>query len=84
MAIVKLTSKRQATLPKSLCEEMQVQPGDSLAVDRVELQGAQAWVLRPVRMENLPWVGALRSYAEGKNHDYDAIRRSIEEGRRHG
>jgi bifunctional DNA-binding transcriptional regulator/antitoxin component of YhaV-PrlF toxin-antitoxin module len=82
MSIIRITSKRQATLPKALCDEMGVQPGDSLSVERLSLEEENAWVLRPVESSHKPgWVGSLKRYAAGKAHDMDSIRKSIEEGR---
>ena len=80
MPIIKITSKRQATLPKALCDEMQVQPGDSLLVERVAEQNA--WIMRPVEPSCTPsWMGSLRRYAVGKCHNMDTIRQCIEKAR---
>ena len=80
MMTLKITAKRQATLPKALCEEMQVQAGDRLGVERCTVDGVDAWVLRPLPVTERPsWIGALRQYAKGKSHDMDAIRRSAQQ-----
>ena len=82
MSTIRLTSKRQATLPKALCEDMNVRAGDSLFVERALIEGEDVWVLRPAR-EDLPgWIGALRKYATGKKHDMASVRRSIEKAKR--
>jgi len=47
MSTIRLTAKRQATFPKALCEELNVQPGDSLVVQRSSIEGEDVWVLRP-------------------------------------
>ncbi|MBN2293070.1 MAG: AbrB/MazE/SpoVT family DNA-binding domain-containing protein [Pirellulales bacterium] len=88
MTTIKITSKRQATLPKALCDDMQVQPGDSLVVERRQIENEDAWVIRPVpRLSDsdfcgLTWIGSLKRYAIGKLHDMASVRRSIEEARR--
>lgn len=80
MSIVRITSKRQATLPKALCDELGVRAGDSLSVERVSIDDGDAWIIRPLAPRSEPgWVGALKRYAAGKRHDMQSIRRSIEE-----
>ncbi|MBF0244915.1 MAG: AbrB/MazE/SpoVT family DNA-binding domain-containing protein [Planctomycetes bacterium] len=81
MATVKLTSKRQATLPSQLCEEMGVHPGDDLLVEPKVINGDRFWILKPEKSTD-DWMGALRSYAKGKSHDMEDIRSSI--GKRTG
>ncbi|NLS92228.1 MAG: AbrB/MazE/SpoVT family DNA-binding domain-containing protein [Planctomycetaceae bacterium] len=82
MSIIRITSKRQATLPKALCDEMGVEPGDSLSVERTRVDDQDTWIIRPVESARKPgWLGSLKCYAAGKRHDMDSIRRSIEEGR---
>ncbi len=77
MMTLKITTKRQATLPKALCEEMQLRAGDRLGVERRTVDGVDAWVLRPLPAAERPsWISSLRRYAKGKSHDLDAIRRS--------
>lgn len=73
---IKLTSKRQATLPKSLCDELGLVPGDEIRIERREIEGEVVWVLR----QNEPdtsWIGSLARYAKGKRHDLRTIRTSI-------
>lgn len=82
MSIIRITSKRQATLPRALCDDMGVQPGDSLSVERVHLDGRDTWIIRPARPPSrFAWMGSLRQYAAGKPHDMASIRRSIEEAK---
>ena len=81
MIRVKLTAKRQATLPKSLCDEMQVGPGDTLNVEKVTVHGETFWCLSPVRADVPPWFGALRKYGQGMDHSIEAMRNSIETAR---
>ncbi len=78
MTYIKITSKRQATLPKALCQELNIQPGDSLYLDRREIDGQVVWCLQPVHTNTPPWFGALLSYAEGKSHDLQRIDESVE------
>jgi len=81
MEKIRLTTKRQATLPKSLCDEMQVGPGDTLNVEKVTIGGESYWCLIPVREDGPPWFGALRKYGQGESHSIDTIRKSIESAR---
>ena len=80
--MLKLTSKRQATFPAALCDELGVCPGDELQLERRVLDGKAAWVIRARRESTMPWFGALRDFAKGKRHDMHSIRTSI--GRRVG
>ena len=72
-----LTSKRQATLPTSLCKEMAIEPGDKLLLKRKEIDGKPAWLILSPKDIKTPWFGSLRQYAGKKSHDIDKIRRSI-------
>jgi bifunctional DNA-binding transcriptional regulator/antitoxin component of YhaV-PrlF toxin-antitoxin module len=76
---LKITAKRQATLPAALCEELGVGPGDTLTLERHELDGEPVWVLRSPKPD-WSWAGSLREYAEGKSHDWADIERSIARG----
>ena len=76
---LKITTKRQATLPVALCEELGVGPGDTLTLERRELGGELVWVLRAPKPD-WSWLGAAHEYAEGKSHDWEDIERSIEKG----
>ena len=82
MPTIKLTSKRQATLPKALCDELNVGPGDSLIAERSSIDGKDVWVLRPANQELPDWIGSLQKYAADKSHDMTSIRRSIEQAQR--
>lgn len=77
MTTIRLTSKRQATLPKKLCEQLRVQAGDRLGVYPEMVNGERVWRLKPMARAELPWVGRLRKYAQGKSHDMHEIRESI-------
>lgn len=78
---LKLTSKRQATFPARVCEEMGLQPGDHLILEKVT--GTDGWLLRKDESteDPAPWFGSLRSYARGKATSMTAIRASIAKGR---
>lgn len=87
MKTIKLTSKRQATFPKELCEEMKLRPGDSVIVDPKIVDGERVWVVRPVRpvrVVETSWFGSLRRYAKGKPHDMESIRAGIAKARKRG
>ncbi len=74
-----ITSKRQATLPKELCEELGGGPGDRIDVERRIVGGFPLWVLRPER-KDWSWMGAL-PVSGRMTHDMDSVRRSISRGR---
>jgi bifunctional DNA-binding transcriptional regulator/antitoxin component of YhaV-PrlF toxin-antitoxin module len=84
MARIHLTSKRQATLPRKLCEEMRLQAGDSIVVDAHVVEGERVWVLKRADRIQTPWFARLRRYARRKRHDLASIRRSVEKARRDG
>ncbi len=73
MATIKLTSKRQATFPRAVCEEMNLRPGDRIELTPAEVDGQQVWVLRPKEPLEMPWIGCLEKYARGKDHSMAAI-----------
>jgi len=81
MATIKLTAKRQATLPKELCDDLGVGPGDQLSLERHVIAGEVVWALRP-RQPDWSWFGGLSQYAAGKSHDWVEIQESVEKGRR--
>ena len=81
MLKIKLSSKRQATFPKKVCEALGIQPGDEILLDAREEAEGRVWVVKPAEPKNRPWLGSLRSYAQGKSHGMDSIRDSIENGR---
>ena len=74
---LKLTSKRQATFPAALCEELGVSPGDELKLERHILNGEASWVIQAKEKPGTPWFGALRDYATDKPHDMKSIRTTI-------
>ncbi len=84
MTLIRLTTKRQATLPKRLCQEMSLRPGDSLVVDEKVIDGRRVWLLSPADRIETPWVGCLKRYGKSKAHDTTAIRESIAKARRDG
>jgi bifunctional DNA-binding transcriptional regulator/antitoxin component of YhaV-PrlF toxin-antitoxin module len=76
MTTIKLTTKRQATFPSRLCEDMGIGPGDELIIENRIIDGQLVWVMRSPQ-DRLSWMGALNKYARGKSHDLKDIRRSI-------
>jgi bifunctional DNA-binding transcriptional regulator/antitoxin component of YhaV-PrlF toxin-antitoxin module len=81
MLKIKVSSKRQATFPKRVCESLGVGPGDELFLDRRMEADREVWVLRPVTETARPWLGCLKAYAKGKEHDMSKVRESIVRGR---
>lgn len=80
MAAIKLTAKRQATLPRSLCEEMNVHPGDEIELERRAIDNETVWIMRP-RKVDWSWIGAV-SVPANAVHDMDSVRASIARGRK--
>lgn len=76
---MRLTAKRQATLPAALCAELGVGPGDALELERRMVDGSPAWVLRAAKPD-WSWFGAARPWAAGKSHRWADIERGIERG----
>ena len=74
-----ITSKRQATLPAALCEEIGLRPGSWVVLQRRVLDGERVWVLRS-RKPDWSWIGAARRYAKGKSHRWADVKRSIARG----
>ena len=77
MVEVKMSSKRQATFPKRVCEALGIGPGDRLLLDRRVENGREVWVMRPTKEHARPWLGSLRAYAVGKPHDMESVRESV-------
>ena len=77
--IIKLTSKRQATFPRAVCDQMGIASGDGLRVEKRIVDGEAVWVLRPVNRDT-SWLGSLRKFAEGKSHRMASVRASIAKG----
>lgn len=84
MTLIRLTAKRQATLPRQLCEEMRLRAGDSLVVDARVVDGERVWLLKPADRIETPWFARLKRYAKAKRHDLASVRRSVEKARRDG
>ncbi len=76
MADIKITSKRQATLPAELCTDLGLHPGDRVHIEKRIIDGKRAWVLVP-KTSGKGWFGSLRRYARGKRHDMEKIRKAI-------
>lgn len=79
MFTIKLTSKRQATLPVALCEELGLSPGDTLRLERRTIDGETVWLLHSPQPD-WSWAGSLRSFGEKKDHQWDRIEESISRG----
>ncbi len=74
---VKLTSKRQATFPVQLCQELGVTAGDDLILERKIIDNSVAWLLKPRKKIESKWFAALKQYGVHKEHDMESIRTSI-------
>jgi len=72
----KLTSKRQATFPVKLCEELRLSPGDEIEIEKQFINGKPGWVLRKKQLD-LSWIGSLNKYTKGKSNDWRAIKKRI-------
>ena len=59
MAPITLTTKRQATFPAQLCDDLNLRPGDIIELEPAELAGERVWVLRPQKAPQRPWLGCL-------------------------
>jgi len=75
---IKLTSKRQVTFPVQLCKELGVKAGEELILERREIKGDAAWIIKPKKHVDTKWFGGLKKYAQGKDHKMESIRASIE------
>jgi|APHig6443717497_1056834.scaffolds.fasta_scaffold615096_1 bifunctional DNA-binding transcriptional regulator/antitoxin component of YhaV-PrlF toxin-antitoxin module len=85
MPFLKLTAKRQATLPAAACAALGVRPGDVLELEPRMERGEQWWLLRPRRSRRRAWVGGLASSIRPESsHGWPAIRRSVADARRKG
>jgi bifunctional DNA-binding transcriptional regulator/antitoxin component of YhaV-PrlF toxin-antitoxin module len=80
MATIKITAKRQATLPRELCRELNLDPGDAVNVEKRTVGGVAVWCLIPPRKKRLACFGALRKAARGKRHDLQSMRKAIAKG----
>lgn len=79
---MKVSSKRQVTFPKQVCESLGIHPGDEILLERHVDSGEEVWYLKPAKEARRPWLGSLRKYGHNKKHDLDAIRESILQGRK--
>lgn len=61
--VIKLTSKRQATLPREVCEALGVEAGARLELSPGEVPGE--WRLRPLRVDHGK-LAPLRGRAKGR------------------
>lgn len=80
MATIKLTSKRQATFPKQLCEDLDLNPGDEIEIEQVRRNNQKVWVIKK-KEPDLSWVGYFKDYANKKDNSWESIQKSIEIGR---
>jgi AbrB family looped-hinge helix DNA binding protein len=80
MPTITLTAKRQVTFPKEVCEELHIEPGDRLNIERHVIGGESVWILRPGKVD-WSWMGSVPVSAE-IGHDMDDIRASIARGRK--
>lgn len=78
MPTMTLTSKRQATLPRELCEELGIHAGDQLDIDRAVIDGHPVWVLKPRHLD-WSWIGSAKPPKE-ISHEMADIRASIGRG----
>ena len=74
-----ITTKRQATLPRQVCEELGVAPGDQLELERRTVNGEPLWVLRGLKPD-WSWFSAARRYGARKRHHWNAVEESIARG----
>ena len=79
MSAIKVTAKRQATLPVEFCRELGIKPGDGINVEKRMMGKERVWILQPAS-PSLSWFGSLKKYARNKSHDLADIRKSIGRG----
>jgi bifunctional DNA-binding transcriptional regulator/antitoxin component of YhaV-PrlF toxin-antitoxin module len=77
--VMRITAKRQATLPALLCQELGVGPGDSLTVERIRLEGEDVWILKAPKPD-WSWAGSLGDRTRDQSHAWWEIEASIERG----
>lgn|GEM_PF-1411923 len=63
MATIKLTAKRQATLPVKVCNDLGITRGDLLELLPLRHNNQRVWVLKPVVKGKPSWIGSLSQYA---------------------
>jgi hypothetical protein len=76
---MKVTTKRGATLPVALCDELGVGPGDYIVAERRVIDGETIWVLRGSKPDR-SWFAAAKKYGRGRSNRWGDVRRSIERG----
>lgn len=84
---IRMTTKRQATFPRQLCEEMRLEPGHAIQVEPATLDGRRVWVLSaPPEPPKMDWIGSLRRHAGAGTHPHsmEAVRAKIMEGMTNG
>jgi len=75
---IKLTTKRQATFPAKVCEQLGLKPGDEIDLKPRVDNGKQLWVLQKRCTPPRPWLGSLRAYAKNASgHSIKSMRDSI-------
>ncbi|HYF48950.1 MAG TPA: hypothetical protein VEJ63_06075 [Planctomycetota bacterium] len=85
MGALRITAKRQATLPKALCDEMGVSAGQVIHVEPAIVNGERVWIIKPPQKPLMPWFGCLRRYARKvKKHDMASIRASMAKHKKEG
>lgn len=82
MLKVKVSSKRQVTFPKQVCESLGIHPGDEILLQRQMVSGEEVWFLKPANEKTRSWLGSLREYGRNKAHGMEAVRDSIARGRK--
>lgn len=63
MATIKLTAKRQATLPAEVCKDLGINSGDSLELLPLRHKNETVWILKPTAKAKSQWIGLLSKYA---------------------
>lgn len=81
MLKIKLSTKRQATFPKSVCEALGLEPGDEIMLVHNGEGAEESWTLRPSKGRARAWLHQLKPYAQGKDHSMESVRASIAKGR---
>ena len=81
MVRVKVSSKRQVTFPRRVCESLGLETGDEIVLEPRMEAGREVWELRPAKANTRPWLGALKEFGTGKKHGINAVRESIARGR---
>ncbi len=63
MVTIKITAKRQATLPVEVCKALGITCGDSLELLPLRHKNERVWALKPLVKAKSPWIGSLSRYA---------------------